>query len=327
MIRILQIVPPPQSASGGVVGYAAALARALRERTGIDSELVEGVEPLRLPDSGPILVHYVNYGYQRRGCPTALVDALAGWRAAGPGRRLVTFFHEVYADGPPWRSSFWTSPIQRRLAGRLARASDGVGTSLGIYAGLLRRLVPGVKVIVLPVFSTVGEPAEVPGFPEREPTLVVFGGEGARRRAWQEGREALEAALRDLRIERVVDVGPALPEIPGRIGGIPVEALGVLPDSEVSRGLRSAAAAFLAYPLDFLPKSTIFAACCAHGAVPVCAGEDRGLEEPLPPFWSPGSPQDPAELAAAAHRWYREHALDRQVEVFRRLLGVEAAAA
>ena len=96
----------------------------------------------------PVLLHYAGYGYQARGCPTRLVAGLRDWKRRGGGR-LVTVFHEVYASGPPWRSSFWLFPFQRRLAAERARRSDGIVTSLEIYRSLLHRLVPGREAEVL----------------------------------------------------------------------------------------------------------------------------------------------------------------------------------
>ena len=268
-MELIQIVPRLPPAPEGVGSYAAALAMELRERLGVESRFVTG-DPT--PGS-TVLLHYANYGYQARGCPVSLVRALLRWKGSAAGGRLVTVFHEVYASGPPWRSSFWTSPVQRRLAAALTRASDGIVTSLELYAGLLTRLAPGVEVHVSPVFSTVGEPARVPPLRERRPAIVVFGGPGARGRAYGEGREALAAACRTWGIEEVLDIGPALSTPPQRLGTTPVRALGPLPASEVSRFLLGSFAGFLAYPPAFLPKSTIYAAYCAHGLLPVHSGE------------------------------------------------------
>ena len=48
-------------------------------------------------------------------------------------------FHEFHAMGPPWRSSFWLSPLQRRLATSLTRLSDGLVTSLELHRRILLR--------------------------------------------------------------------------------------------------------------------------------------------------------------------------------------------
>jgi hypothetical protein len=61
-----------------------------------------------LRDTDRVLLHFSGYGYARRGLCRWLVDGLTRWKAAGAQRRVVTMFHEVYASGPIWRSSFWT---------------------------------------------------------------------------------------------------------------------------------------------------------------------------------------------------------------------------
>jgi hypothetical protein len=303
-MKLVQIVPQLPPAPSGVSGYAAALAVELEERLGIESRFVTGAAGLT---GSTVLLHYANYGYQTRGCPVSLVRGLLRWKRSAAGRRLVTVFHEVYASGPFWRSSFWTSPLQRRLAATLALGSDGVVTNLELYAGLLKRLTPSVEVHVSPVFSTVGEPERVPALSERSPRMVVFGGPGARARAYGEHREDLEASCRGLGVEEVLDIGPALSSVPPRIGGnIPVRTLGELPVSEVSRRLLGSRAGFLAYPGDFLGKSTIYAAYCAHGLLPVQPGEKAAAG-------------DAQARATAAREWYLGHSVARQTD---RLLGL-----
>jgi len=338
-VRIVQIVPAGDPALGGVRGYAEALAGELSRRHGIESDLVSlggrgdagGALAGALPGASTCLLHYVNYAYHPRGCPVGLVSDLRRWREGVPGRRLVTFFHEVYATGPFWRSSFWLSPVQRRLAAILARASDRIATSLEIYGRMLARLGPRTQAVVTPVFSTGGEPEEVTGLAARAPRLLVFGGRGVRARAYGQEREALAAACGALGTEEIVDLGPAI-ATPARVDGVPVRALGPLPATAVREQLLGARAGFLAYPPAFLPKSTIFAAYCAHGLVPVCAGSRNerraGGGDPL--YWAPGSPLPSADglqaLASAAHSWYLPHSLTRQAEGFRDLLLAAGAA-
>lgn len=307
MKKIVQIVPRLPRAEGGVGGYAHSLARRLADGFGVESRFVEADDShdLNLAAGETVLLHYANYAYQRRGCPSRLVAGLEAWRRSGGGR-LVTVFHEVYAGGPPWRSSFWLRPRQRRLAARIARASDRIVTTLDLYAGLVRRLVPGAEIEVAPVFSTVGEPAKVPAFRDRPKTMIVFGGAGVRRRTWEAHRANLLAACRALKIQEILDVGPATGLSPS-LDGLPVRVLGPLSEEEVSRRMLGAVAGFLAYPPAFLPKSTIYAAYCAHGLVPVCAAD--------------GVADDPAATAAAARAWYQDHSLARQGELFHRLLG------
>lgn len=358
-MRLLQVVPA--LGLDGVGGYARALGEALAGR-GVQCELLaarpaqpseaqarDGVLPARTAEAldsaleswwrrgeqpAAVLLHYVSYGYQARGCPVWLVSSAGRWAARGNGRRLATFFHEVNAFGPPWRSSFWLSPLQRRLAAALAGASTGIATSLGLYRDVLARWVPRRPIAVLPVFSAVGEPdpGRVKPVAARPRRLAVFGAPANRERAFRAHRADLAAACRALGIEEVLDVGPSTPSLPEEVAGRPVRRLGALPAAALGELLLGAAAGFLAYPPGFLPKSTVFAAYCAHGMVPVCAPALRALpgrghasplaagEHYLPP--RPARAPSAADLefiAGRARCWYAEHSLARQADAFVRL--------
>ena len=314
---LTQIVPRLPPSVEGVGSYAEALAGALGPR-GMATRFVTGSESLGEDAAGPVLLHYANYGYHRRGCPVRLVEGLIRWRRHGAGRRLVTLFHEVWASGPPWRSSFWLAPRQRRLAAALTRISTERITSLDLYARLVGPWAGGRPVCVMPVFSTIGEPAVVPPLAVRAPRLVVFGGAGVRSRTWGRELPALAVACRELGIEEILDIGPST-AVPDRVGSVPVRSLGVLPAEEAGARLLDARAGFLSYPPPFLPKSTIFAAYCAHGVVPVCAWSQRAVNAgPLPPLWQSGT--DPEVAAERARTWYGGHSLARQAEVFREMI-------
>jgi len=341
VVQIVPRLPPPAEGVGSFAeGLAAALAagpgvpmssRLLAAGPGAPGSVREaGAFASRLEreaGDSPILLHYVGYGYEPRGCPRWLVDALAAWKASGKGRRLVTLFHEVYASGPPWRSSFWLSPAQRRLAARLSLLSDGRVTSLAHYRSLIERLAPGARVAVLPVFSTVGEPAEAPPLAARARRLVIFGGPGARMRAYGRNSGRLESAIERLEIEEILDVGPpgssdATP--PRSLAGRHVRCLGELPAAEAGGLLSGSIAGFAAYPPRFLPKSTVFAACCAHGMLPLCAAPGQGEGEAdvldVPPFWEPACGEDLQAVADRARAWYRPHRAAAHADLYRGLL-------
>ena len=175
----------------------------------------------------------------------------------------------------------------------------------------------------MPVFSTIGEPATVPPLSQREPQMVVFGGTGTRDRAYADDGELLALACRDLGLTTILDIGPGT-VAPQRVDGVPVRALGTLDDRSVAATLLQSRAGFLAYPRSFLPKSTTFAAYCAHGVLPVCPPSTGvGSAEPTPPCWSLGVtpvPPEPQAVAQAALGWYREHALDLQAVTIAELL-------
>jgi len=343
MSRIVQIVPRLPPPFEGVGSFAQGLACALLESSNIASHLLAaapgepGAEPEarafadrleREAEADPVLLHYAGYGYQPRGCPGWLVDGITAWKSRG-GRRLVTLFHEVYASGPPWRSSFWLSPAQHRLASRLAGLSDGRVTSLALYRRLLRRRMPGLDIVVLPVFSTVGEPAEVLPLAARARRLVVFGGPGGRARAYNCHADKLAETCQLLDLEEVWDVGPPSPPSsaagPAEVAGRPLKRLGELPAAEVNALLAESFAGFVAYPPRFLAKSTVFAAYCAHGMLPLCGAtaQDEDADE-VPPCWEPHLHPTTLEeiqaLASQARTWYRSHTAAVHAALYRELL-------
>jgi hypothetical protein len=350
LIHLVPVLPPPFE---GVGGYAQELGGALAERFGClstfligDPDWRRGAETgtavaLALPareatalrcqleqetEVSTVLLHYANYGFDPHGCPDWLIAGLEGWRRGAPQRRLITFFHEVYASGPPWRRSFWQGRHQRRLAERLARASDHLVTSLPIYRDLLAPWTSGREVEMLPVPSTVGETADPLPFGSRRKRLAVFGSAGIRRRAYGAYRDELIATCQALEVEEVCDIGAAI-GAPQHLGSIPVHALGPLLAAEIQTVLSSTRAGFLAYPPAFLPKSTIFAAYVACGVLPVCAWRGESPDSRLAAgrhYWAPGGRRptlgEIETIRDEAGTWYRGHDLAHQAAAFDRLL-------
>lgn len=356
--EIVQFVPRLGVQSDGVADYATTLAAALSTGEQIDmwflqgdpfeggdddsraersarvaersaAKLIEALEALgegnRGRERANVLVHYANYGFARRGCPFWLVDGLEQWKRRNAGARLITMFHELYASGPPWRSSFWLSPVQRHLAARLARLSDFGITSSELYRRRLARWAPAKQrqIMVRPVFSTIGEPAKSMPWDARQPRLAVLGRAGTEARAFGQHRQALATMARALGIEEIIDIGPRSQPVPSEVAGIKVRSTGQLPREEVSRVLSSCRAGFLDYPSDVLGKSTVFAAYCAHGVVPGIthvrgAGLDglregehfllaRAQEASAPP-----SQSILENISKTAFDWYRSHSVGVQ---------------
>ena len=258
-----------------------------------------------------------------------LVRGLERWRGRAEGARLLTMFHEVYASGPVWTSSFWLSPLQRRLAARLAQLSDACLTSRQGYADILKALGDNRhgSILALPVFSNVGEPERVPPpLRDRARRLVVFGSRASRLRVYQKSLAALERACRALAVEEVLDVGPPTGLAVPRVGGVPLVQMGRTRATEVSRLLSDAVAGFFDYDTAFLAKSTIFAAYAAHGVIPVSAslhapGRVDGLEAGKH-FWTADGREKTLSLvegqriADSAYEWYQAHNLSAHVKTF-----------
>lgn len=346
-MELIQIVPRLPPATDGLGDYAFHLAKQLRDDCEIDSHFIvgnpqwESEQPIEFAAQrvgerssaclletlqssrnsiSSVLLHYVGYGYAKRGCPFWLIRGLNQWKRERPNRRLVTVFHELYAFGSPWNSSFWTSPFQRFLARRLAIISDQAVTPMRMYARILEQFRHGFenRVVATPVFSNVGEPTEFRPFWERRNQVVVFGNVYQRAQVYAQHLEALIDTCRMLDVERIVDVGPSVKV--SSTFPVPFTQLGKQSASDVSTLLSSSRVGFLSYVDGCLAKSGIFAAYCAHGMLPVLprrnASELDGIRAGNEYIVSTDIPHDSSgthaqNIADSAHAWYQEHSIAR----------------
>jgi hypothetical protein len=297
MKEIVHIVPYLPPSISGVGDYALLLAGELRRSHNINSRFIvgdpkwEGLSEVngfpvtkiaersarsfeRLLDEQagallPVLLQYVGYGYEKRGGPLWLVHGLKKWKKLGINRRLVVMFHELFAFGPPWRSSFWMAPLQRSLAKSLALVGSNCFTNLRENVSALTRLTsrPDVDIFVLPVFSNVGEPNMLTRLSDRKARMVVFGSAGWRRQVYLRHQEALEKACRELGITELLDIGPPCGPIPDL--SLRCVRKGSLPAEQISQELLDARAGFFVHPVAYLGKSGVFAAYAAHGLAPI----------------------------------------------------------
>ncbi len=349
MTRVLQIVPALPPTVCGVGDHALLLARSLRETHGIETIFaavdlkspgeLDGFQALPLPRSAEalstvcgdiprMLLHYVNYGYQKRGCPIWLLQGLRQWLAKDSDRRLVTMFHELYANGKPWQSSFWTHPLQKAICRGTARASFGAVSNRVVSTAILERMRGDRKICHMPVYSNIGEPRQLPEFNTRKRRLILFGGEGWRRKALSVNLADLEAACQRWNITEGVEIGPGSTD-PVEVG-IPWTKLGPRPAAEVSELMRTSMLGFICYTSDYLEKSGIFAAYAAHGLVPVLPnacmiantmGVTHGTHY-LSPDSVIGESGDALlrNVSGALFNWYQDHRSERQSSVFAKLL-------
>jgi hypothetical protein len=351
--RAVQIVPRLPPAVDGLGDYALCLARQLRDDHEIESSFivgdpsweggggVEGFSGGRLSDRSAaalagslgsddtraVLLHYVGYGYAKRGAPFWLIRGLERWRGNNSRARLLTIFHEIAASGPPWTSAFWLSPLQRRLAARLVRLSDTCVTSKQSYAEILQSLSSDRGSIwrPLPVFSTIGEPkTPLPLLRHRRRRLVVFGGAANKARVYARSLPAIERSCGALAIDEIVDIGPPSGRAASSVAGVPVIEMGRLPAAEISALLSESLAGFFNYNTAYLAKSSIFAAYCSHRLLPVSAPREVVAADGLEPgrHYYVAAPHEPIsitkgqEVADSAHAWYQTHKLSEQAKAF-----------
>jgi hypothetical protein len=355
-MHLLAIIPRLPPLVDGIGDYALSLARVLRQDIGIETHFIvtdpnwadagelQGFSATHLPvhttaellnvlsadttDEATVLVHYEGYGYAKRGCPIWLVKALEQWRSKDKQRRLVTMFHELYAAGPPWTSSFWLSSLQKNLMVRLARISDQWMTSLERYAKTVRRLSRNTTTqsYSLPVFSSIGEPVTKRPLSERQRRLIVFGTRGRRIEVYKRSSADLNRICQRLKITEILDIGRAIEFDFANALSVPVITMGELPSGEISHLLLDAVAGVLDYSAAFLGKSTIFAAYCAHRVIPILANFD----DPIPGeeleenrhYWLTDIASEQItleagqEIADNALTWYQMHNLSVHAKKF-----------
>jgi hypothetical protein len=192
---------------------------------------------------------------------------------------------------------------------------------------------PGKPIRVRPVFSNVGEPADIPSWDDRHAGLVVFGSAATRTRALLALR-GRDVALRRLGITHLVEAGEGRAEIDDR-GSFATRHLGRLSTPELGKVLLSARFGLLHYPGRHLGKSGVFAAYAAHGCVAVntcprvgdADGLSPGVHYLAPRSRQPGSAAGHAEMARRLTNWYSDHSLDSQADALLALTDIAHRAA
>jgi hypothetical protein len=357
MKTILSIVPRLPPAIDGVGDYAWLLSKKLADRHQISTQFItcdpiesdiKDPSQIQLPQRSAdalltildkfdnidtILLQYVGYGYAKRGCPLWLLAALTKWRKARSSRRLVIMFHEVCASSNlPWSSQFWTSSIQKKIAQDLINLCDRIITNSQIFANIISRLSSkhDGKLLILPIFSNIGECYAPIPLKERNPWLVTFGNSGFRRSIYTSSLEQVTNICQQLGIEEIYDIGHNSAEIVRQIPGVKVNPMGILPATEISQIFGMAQVGFINYPIPYIAKSGIFAAYASHQLCSVFNRHNLGdnqdgirLNEH---YWAVGERRDSMDLDLAqsiannAYQWYDRHNLDRSTDCIAALL-------
>jgi len=214
------------------------------------------------------LIHYGPYGYSSVGEPAAFVALIEELARNLP---VLVFFHETYASGKLWERAFWTNPQQRSSMTRLLEAAQVSFTSNAKYMLRLETMSrTGRPPVKIPIFSNIGEPANLRPLQERPRQLVIFGQLVTRIRLYREQRQTLEAICGKLRIESVIDVGSGKSDhIPATLAGIAVQSRGWMDEDSLSRLMADSIAGIIGYWPDVWEKSGVLAAYQAHALVPI----------------------------------------------------------
>jgi hypothetical protein len=328
---VCQWVPPRAGPVSGVVEFAQALSAELARRG-----IAAPVEPIEAgsntalePAPAAVLLHYVGYGYARDGAPRELVQRIAALARARPRPRLLLHLHEVHAESRnPLSRTFWNVAAQRAVARELLRHADAALTSTERFAAQARALGSAASVRVLPIAATFAVPNAVPTLAGRRRALVVFGAEGLRRRAYALGSTRLLALIDTLGLEAVVDIGPGDAVPLAHRQALPVEIVGRVDSAGLGTHLTGVAFGMIDYFDACLAKSSVFAAYCACGLVPILARDNRSEVEGLMVgreyVLVEGAPRGivaQQAIADAARAWYAPHALARHADWVERALG------
>ncbi len=359
--KILQIVPRPPGMQDGVGDYALTVSRKLRDRFDCQTifaapatsvgEPACHAEAERRRDSFPrdfeilplsgslaakefdhVILHYVNYGYQKRGVPFGLLSILRQLRRQCSGR-LLTVFHELYASGPPWRSAFWLRPFQKHIARRIAQISDTAIVSSETMLAQLQNSTPVANARVHPVFSNFGEPTLTrEQLADRSPhRWAICGGTTLVERSLRSFR-TISKRIPEQSFPRQLFVlgGKPNPAIRALIVDLPNLEIDYRPQvaaAEASEILSSCAFAWLDYfhradvPTDAVLKSSAFAAACAHGVITIFPNVSSAIgidNDRLPgPYFVDSTrvelPRDQSKAASETYDWYLRRAASSHV--------------
>jgi hypothetical protein len=343
---VLQIVPRVSDKPDGVTDYALNLARNLLAQYRLTTVFATA-EPSQIseketfkivsmaggdvPGERPahVILHYVNYGYQRRGLPFSSLPVWRAFRKSYRGRFLV-IFHELFASGPPWKSEFWVQPLQKKIAYDVAQLGDARLVSSESMRQSLENLALRLDVIVHPVPSAFGEPAvNSAQLRARDDHRWLICG----------GTALVERSLRSfVRIARLVpaDVAPHNLLVVGgtenskvrrmlkNLADIHCEYYPAISPKAASQILSTCAFAWLDYFTagranpDLLLKSSSFANVCAHAVVCVTPRGESAISldgDSLPgPFAiahdevNLPSPNERPAVANEIYNWYHRHA-------------------
>ena len=354
IIQIVHHLPPEPSGTGD---YSLRLADKLLKDYGIFTQfihygeqsqfepVINGFSVTRLPERTPkaflslfpeniegIILHYNFTG-------SWLLEALQSARRLRRFK-LVVMFQELIRKYP---NSYPNFSLKRKIAFHLrqflpardldsltargfARTADAVLTDTARFQAILSKWLKR-PVTCIPDFSTIGEPEQVPPLVERDRRMIVFGTLYSRPRIYKEFFKELLRSCQILGIEEIYDLGPSFDLNLPEFSGVHVVEMGEQPPEVISQLMLTSLAGFFDYSLwpGDLGKSTVFAAFCAHGLIPVSSqynpSEATGLE--INKHYVVPDKQlknmnlrQLQSIADNARQWYGTHTLTENAKVF-----------
>ncbi len=246
-----------------------------------------------------LMVHYVGYAYDSKGIPEWLPLALAAWKKVRPAARLVVMFHELWAGGAPWRRAFWTMPKAKTIVADLAGLSSCWATSCQYYFDEIVKVGGRAeRGTVIPVATNIEPIAPIdfgrawPLFEGRKLSIAIFGLATTRNTALSVHWQLLRAMQRAGLVERFCILGQS-PQNQAQfeLENAWIEKIGAdanwmrhydLTPAQASQWLSEQDAGIVKETVPLLTKSSVFAALCSHGILPICAPPKTRKKEDEP---------------------------------------------
>tara|TARA_B100000902_G_C27290493_1_gene906846 strand:- start:622 stop:1683 length:1062 start_codon:yes stop_codon:yes gene_type:complete len=223
-------------------------------------------------NSQNIILHYSGYGYAKRGLCFTLIKSLENWKQNKKNRKLITIFHEIYAKGPFYRISFWTSIFQKYLAKKLFNLSDVSLVTSKYNKFILASLYNNKKKIIYTnVFSNIGELKKNKILKTRKNKGIIFGNNFQKELLYKDilfNKMKYENLLNKMSIKEIIDIGPKI-NISKKINfkNIKINRVGIISKKYISSLLKSSKVGLVFYPVGQMTKSGIIAAYASHGMI------------------------------------------------------------
>jgi len=277
---------------------------------------------LELLQSIPVSIlhlHYVGYGYAKRGAPFWLYKGLQKWRH-NEEYILITTFHELYAKTiKPWTSSFWNQWFQKWVCKKIFLISEYSISSRIAYAQRLQKFSLTKKITTLPVFSNLQELNSPIALGERKKQLVILGSAASRSNIYIKYSYVIDDICNKFQFLSIIDIGPLCKSLP-RLK-TPIIEMGILKAEEISAILSNSYAGLMgAYSSNYFAKSGVFAAFTAHAvlviALETSIQEQDGILANHHFITKETSELKFEAISKAGYDWYEQHSLQKHGEIY-----------
>ena len=322
--KIVMLVP--RDKQGGVYAFSSQI----QDKLGVDQARIiiyskETAGSISFSGDEIVILQMSHYGFDKNGIPFWLLRILKKKR--NQMLSFGVFFHELFATGPPWSSSFWISPAQRYISGRLVALCDFWMTNRQESAQWLKRFSVSKPFKALPIPSSAGEQKNE-AVVNRSSKVVVFGSPGLREVTYLAFGDRLFSWVEKYSLV-IHDIGSPVKneELVGQLNKNCVVQHGYLQNNEIHILMKDALFGLLEYPVEYVAKSSVFAAYCAHGICPILITEpdicSDGLSENV--HYLVNLPNDmrmeeALDIGQAALVWYRKHDIAAHVRLLEEIM-------